>query len=82
MLVGLTSSSRWLGHGLAGVSRQDTHNDEVQRNMFVHAARQGALDLTTIDWQQADSDVQRNLDGATGTFFADFSKRSQPSSTW
>jgi Mce-associated membrane protein len=41
-------------------------------------ARQAALNLTTIDYQHADADVQRILDSATGQFFDDFSKRSQP----
>jgi Mce-associated membrane protein len=40
--------------------------------------RQGALNLTTIDFQHADSDVQRILDSATGTFYDDFQKRAQP----
>lgn len=41
-------------------------------------ARQGALNLTTIDWRHADADVRRILDSATGEFYNDFSKRSQP----
>ena len=41
-------------------------------------ARQGALNLTTIDWQKAERDVQRILDGATGQFHDDFAMRSQP----
>lgn len=45
---------------------------------FLQAARQGALNLTTIDWEQADADVQRIMDGATGTFYDDFATRSQP----
>ena len=36
------------------------------------------MNLTTIDWQEADSDIQRILDSATGTFYDDFQKRSQP----
>lgn len=55
-------------------SEQAKHRDEL----FVAAARQGAINLTTIDWQHADSDIQRILDSATGTFYDDFSKRSQP----
>jgi Mce-associated membrane protein len=50
----------------------------AQRNQFLEAARQTALNLTTIDWQKAESDVQRILDGATGEFHDDFAKRSQP----
>jgi Mce-associated membrane protein len=41
-------------------------------------ARQGAVNLTTIDWQHADADVRRILDGATGEFYDDFAQRSQP----
>ena len=36
-----------------------------QRSHFLQVARQGALNLTTIDWQKAEGDVQRILDGAT-----------------
>ena len=49
-----------------------------QRELFLQVGRQGALNLTTIDWQHADTDVQRILDSATGTFYDDFSKRKQP----
>src|SRR5262249_4401902 len=45
---------------------------------FLQVGRQGALNLTTIDWQHADGDVQRILDSATGTFYDDFQKRAQP----
>lgn len=45
---------------------------------FLQAARQGALNLTTIDWERADADVKRIMDGATGTFYDDFATRSQP----
>jgi Mce-associated membrane protein len=55
-------------------SEQAKHRDEL----FLAAARQGAINLTTIDWQHADSDIQRILESATGTFYDDFSKRSQP----
>ncbi|GAB4662251.1 hypothetical protein [Mycobacterium avium] len=55
-----------------------SHQADEQRNMFVQVGRQGALNLTTIDWQHADKDVQRILDSATGTFYDDFQKRSGP----
>ncbi|MGX9671570.1 mammalian cell entry protein [Mycobacterium sp. HM-7] len=54
-----------------------TQIDERQ-SQIVQAARQGALNLTTIDWQHADADVQRILDSATGDFYDDFAKRSAP----
>jgi len=34
--------------------------------------------LTTIDYNEADADVQRILNSTTGSFYDDFSKRSQP----
>jgi Mce-associated membrane protein len=50
----------------------------VRQSAFLQAAKQGALNLTTIDWQHADADVQRILDGATGQFHDDFAARSGP----
>ncbi|MCU1694197.1 MAG: hypothetical protein JWR34_260 [Mycobacterium sp.] len=49
-----------------------------QREVFLQAGRQAAIDLTTISYSQADADVARILDSATGTFRDDFQKRSQP----
>ncbi|MGA5537992.1 hypothetical protein [Mycolicibacterium nivoides] len=49
-----------------------------QRAAFLQAAREGAVDLTSIDWQHADDDVTRILDSATGTFHDDFERRSKP----
>jgi Mce-associated membrane protein len=66
---------------LAGFLGLRTYQSEQAQNreaMFVAAARQGAINLTTIDWQNADADISRILDSATGTFYDDFSKRSQP----
>lgn len=54
------------------------HQSQVQRSHFLEAAKQGAVNLTTIDWQHADADVQRIVDGATGQFHDDFAKRSKP----
>lgn len=51
---------------------------QARRDHFLQVAKQGALNLTTIDWQRADADVRRILDGATGEFYDDFAKRSQP----
>jgi Mce-associated membrane protein len=46
--------------------------------VFLQAGRQAAIDLTTISYSQADADVARILDSATGTFHDEFQKRSQP----
>jgi Mce-associated membrane protein len=64
--------------GWLGFRAYQSHQGQAQRSQFLEAARQGALNLTTIDWQKAESDVQRILDGATGQFYDDFAQRSQP----
>jgi Mce-associated membrane protein len=73
MVVGLTALAGWLG--LRGYQ---SHQAQQQRALLVQVGRQGALDLTTIDWQHADADIQRILDSASGTFYDDFSKRAKP----
>lgn len=49
-----------------------------RRAQFVQVASQGALNLTTIDWEHAEADVTRILDSASGSFYDDFAQRSQP----
>jgi Mce-associated membrane protein len=49
----------------------------ADREMFLQAGRQGALNLTTIRWDNVDSDVQRILDGSTGAFHDDFASRAE-----
>lgn len=46
-----------------------------QREVFLEGAKRGAQNLTTIDYNHADADVQRVLDSATGTFYDDFNRR-------
>jgi Mce-associated membrane protein len=48
------------------------------RELLVGVGRQGAINLTTIHFDEADKDVQRILDSATDSFYDDFAKRSQP----
>jgi Mce-associated membrane protein len=64
--------------GWFGFRVYQSHLAQAQRSQFLQVARQGALNLTTIDWQHAEADVHRILDGATGEFYDDFAKRSQP----
>ena len=64
--------------GWLGFRAYESRRAEDQRNVFLQVGRQGALNLTTIDWEHADADVQRILDSATGTFYDDFQKRAQP----
>jgi Mce-associated membrane protein len=72
-VVSLGALAGWFGFRL-----YQSHQAQEQRELLIHAARQGALNLTTIDWQRADADIQRIEDSATGTFYEDFSSRSKP----
>ncbi|RDH74264.1 Mce protein [Mycolicibacterium moriokaense] len=71
--VTMAALTSWLGY-----QAHQAHQSSEQRQLFVQVGRQGALNLTTIDWQHADADVKRILDSATGTFYDEFSQRSQP----
>jgi Mce-associated membrane protein len=73
VVVALSVLVGWLGFRVHQSQKAEAH-----RSQFLQVARQGALNLTTIDWQHADADVRRILDGATGEFYDDFAKRSQP----
>jgi Mce-associated membrane protein len=64
--------------GWLGFRADQSHQREQQRAMFLAAARQGALNLTTISYTEVDADINRILDSATGTFHDDFQKRSEP----
>ena len=73
MVAALGGLVAWLGF-----RADQSHQREQQRAMFLAAARQGALNLTTISYTEVDGDITRILDSATGTFHDDFQKRSQP----
>ena len=72
-ILSVTALAGWLGY-----RGYQAHQAMQQRELFLQAARQGALNLTTISYSEADADVQRILDSATGTFYDDFQKRSKP----
>ncbi|OBK57725.1 mammalian cell entry protein [Mycobacterium gordonae] len=72
-VVALATLTWWLG-----LRAHQSQQAQAQRSQFLQVARQGALNLTTIDWQHADADVRRILDGATGEFYNDFAGRSGP----
>jgi Mce-associated membrane protein len=64
--------------GWLGLRAHQSEQTDQQRAMYLAAARQGALNLTTISYTEVDADIKRILDSATGTFHDDFEKRSQP----
>ncbi|NDJ88148.1 MULTISPECIES: hypothetical protein [Mycolicibacter] len=72
VVVALTGLAGWVGY-----RAYQSQRAAEQRALFVEVGRQGAINLTTIDYEHADTDVQRILDSATGQFYDDFSRRSQ-----
>jgi Mce-associated membrane protein len=72
-VVALAALTGWLGF-----RAYESRKAADERSLFLQVGRQGALNLTTIDWEHADSDVQRILDSATGSFYDDFQNRSAP----
>jgi Mce-associated membrane protein len=73
VVVALAGLVGWLGF-----RTYESRGVEAQRQLFLQVGRQGALNLTTIDFEQAEADVQRILDSATGTFYDDFQQRAGP----
>jgi Mce-associated membrane protein len=64
--------------GWLGFRAHESQQTNQQRAVYLAAARQGALNLTTISYTEVDADIKRILDSATGQFYDDFQKRSQP----
>lgn len=73
VVLALTGLVGWLGY-----RTYESRQLEAQRQLFLQVGRQGALNLTSIDWEHAEADVQRILDSATGTFYDDFEQRAGP----
>jgi Mce-associated membrane protein len=72
-VVALAGVCGWLGFR-AYESRKAAH----ERSLFLQVGRQGALNLTTIDFEHVDDDVKRILASSTGAFYDEFEARSQP----
>jgi Mce-associated membrane protein len=73
VVVALAGLGGWLGF-----RAYESQKLEAQRQLFLQVGRQGAINLTTIDFEHAEADVQRILDSATGTFYDDFEQRAGP----
>ncbi len=71
IIMALAGLGGWLGY-----RNYQSQQAEQQRQVFLRVGRQGAVNLTTINYAEADADVRRILDSATGTFYDDFQKRS------
>lgn len=70
-LLALTGVCGWLGY-----SAYQEKKAAQLRQELVQVARQGAVNLTTLDFEHADADVKRILDSSTGQFLDEFSARS------
>lgn len=64
--------------GWLGFRANESHEADKQREVYLQVARQGVLNFSSIDWENADADVQRILDSATGSFREYFAERYQP----
>jgi Mce-associated membrane protein len=73
LVVAVGGLAGWLGY-LA----YQKHEAGAKRDLFIQVARQGAVNLTTINYTQVDADVQRIIDLSTGAFRDDFEQRSKP----
>ncbi|MGV1006514.1 MAG: hypothetical protein ACOYEV_17515, partial [Candidatus Nanopelagicales bacterium] len=71
VVVGLALVLGWFGQQ----AYRDWTADHL-RQQLLEAGKQGAVNLTTIDYVRAEADVRRVLDSATGGFRADFKSRS------
>lgn len=72
-VLGLSGLTAWLGH-----QAYQQRQQELARTAFLQAGRQGALDLTSVDYTRVEADVQRVLATSTGSFHDDFQRRSPP----
>lgn len=62
--------------GWLGFQARQSAQASQQRAVFIEAARQAALNLTTISYTEVDAYVKRIVDSATGSFHDDFQRRS------
>jgi Mce-associated membrane protein len=72
-VVALGALTGWLGY-----RAYQSQQVKAERELFLRVAQQGAVDITTIDYQHADTDIQRILDSATGEFHDEFAQGSKP----
>lgn len=69
----LAALTGWLGY-----RAEQSEQMKADHARYLEVARQAAINLATIDYQNADTDIQRILDSATGAFHDDFAARSGP----
>lgn len=73
LVLALGGLCGWLGYQAYQVREANQ-----LRQLFIETGKQGAVNLTTVDYAHVEVDVRRILDSATGKFRDDFSNRSGP----
>jgi Mce-associated membrane protein len=68
-LLGVSGWMAWHHHSVV--------RERQRAGAYVAAARQGVINLTSLDFNKAKEDVQRVLDSATGAFKDDFQRRAE-----
>jgi Mce-associated membrane protein len=71
-IVGLLAASGWMAW-----QHQHVVKERQRAAGYIATARQGVINLTSLDFNKAKEDVQRVLDSATGEFKDDFQKRAE-----
>jgi Mce-associated membrane protein len=71
-IVALLGASGWMAW-----QHQRVVKERQRAALYVATARQGVINLTSLDFNRAKEDVQRVLDIATGEFKDDFQKRAE-----
>jgi Mce-associated membrane protein len=71
-IVGLLGASGWMAW-----QHRHVVKERQRAAAYIATARQGVINLTSLDFNKAKEDVQRVLDSATGEFKDDFQKRAE-----
>jgi Mce-associated membrane protein len=71
-IVGLLGASGWMAW-----QHHQVVKEQQRAAAYIATARQGVINLTSLDFNKAKEDVQRVLDIATGEFKDDFQKRAE-----
>jgi Mce-associated membrane protein len=69
VFAGVTGYIAWQDHGASQRTQRAAN--------FVAGAKQGVINMTTLDFNRAKADVQRVIDSATGQFRDDFQQRAK-----
>lgn len=71
-IIGLLGASGWMMW-----QHQKTLDERRQAEAYIATARQGIVNLTSLDFKRSKEDVQRILDSATGDFRDQFQKTAE-----